>query len=99
MQSVYSDVEHYSTVSLMEIEIGWLITGVEVNRKFRGHGYASKLIGKVLEEADRERTTLLLTVDPDGTGMNHDQLRTWYSKLGFIPYSGEEDSLIRNPVL
>lgn len=101
------DIDHWTTVSLMPWVIDghpdvWLVTGVTVQSRFRGQGWASKLLDEVLADADREGVTLLLNVDPDGTGLDEAQLRAFYSRRGFVPWapagSPVERGMRREPV-
>lgn len=102
MKGTYSDIDHWSTVDLIDIGIGYLITRVEVMKQFRGKGHASRLLGKVIEDADREGVTLHLSVEPDGSEESIDEkgLLQWYDKLGFKAVLDPNDhlSLSREPV-
>ena len=90
MRDGCADVEHWPTISLMPWVVDgqdneWVITGVQVQRSFRGQGWASKLLDQVLADADTEGATLLLDVRPDGTGLDEEALRAFYSRRGFRP--------------
>lgn len=53
----------------------------------------------VLDDADRELVTLILSVDPDGTerSLDREQLVAWYRKLGFEFIDPEEGITMRRP--
>lgn len=61
----------------------WLFTGIDVAHNERGKGVARDLMRVVLDDADREGVTLILSVEPDGTGLSFEQLKSWYTRLGF----------------
>lgn len=92
MKECYYDGSKGVTIDLMlgVKESGALITRIEVNKKFRGKGYASEMMKKVLKDADEEGVTLFLSVDPDGTGLSKLELRRWYFRLGFQRFSGTD---------
>lgn len=69
----------------------WLLTGIDVAHNERGRGVARGLLDQVLADADEQGVTLLLSIEPDGTGLEYDQLHQWYSRLGFVEI---EDSLM-----
>lgn len=65
----------------------------------RGQGHASRLLKTVTDEADSEGVVLYLSVEPDGTGLDEDQLRSWYRRNGFENMDPElsETGMIRQP--
>jgi ribosomal protein S18 acetylase RimI-like enzyme len=71
-----------------------MLTRIEVGREHRGQGIGSKLMRVVLDAADNEGFTLMLGVEPDGTGLNHAALVAWYERLGF---QGDGTFMVRNP--
>lgn len=101
MQYCYIDSEHHATVYLMPAKYHrddsdrYILTSWEINRKFRGKGYASKLFDEVLAEADKENVTLLLSVEPDGTGLDSTALFAFYASRGFEVM--QETTMIRYP--
>jgi GNAT superfamily N-acetyltransferase len=100
MRDTYCDAAHGATVCLWQIAGlgGWLITRVEVNRRHRGKGVASRLLDEVCADADRERATLLLAIEPDGTGLGFEELEAFYRRRGFIRWNpGDETSFVRDP--
>lgn len=88
MRSSYYDEATRSIISLtspMELYPGWTINRVSVLPPHRGKGLARKLMAEVLFDADMEGVLLYLEVQPDGspTGLDFDQLMSWYRRLGF----------------
>lgn len=102
MRTIYADPAHWTTINLMDMTDqidGWLITGVQVQKKFRGRGYASDLLDRVCAEADAEGVRLFLEISPDGTGLNDDVLDAFYRKHGFEQWEeGDDGSRVREPV-
>ena len=47
-------------------------------------GHATALMTRICAEADRTRTTLLLTAHAFQDGMTDEQLAKWYERFGFI---------------
>lgn len=86
MKDTYANVEDGSCIHLMELgppASDWMITSVGVQRSLRGRGAAGRLLDLVLAEADAEGTLLILSVQPDGTGLDEDTLRAFYGRRGF----------------
>lgn len=106
MKDSYVDVEHWATISLMPWVVDgraneWLITGVNVQYAFRGQGWASRLFDQVVADADAEGATLILNVDPDGTGLGLHELRAFYGRRDFRPWGPDpehiENGMRRDP--
>ena len=102
MKTTYADPVHWATVTLMDITNsdadGWLITGVQVQARFRGQGYASDLLDRVCQDADEEGVKLFLEIAPDGTGLDEAVLDAFYRRHGFEAWEeGDEYSRIREP--
>jgi N-acetylglutamate synthase-like GNAT family acetyltransferase len=72
-----------ATVKPSVVYSGFDLDQISVN--IRGHGGATRIMKKILNDADSEIETLYLVVVPSGP-MNEIQLRTWYQKLGFEEY-------------
>jgi ribosomal protein S18 acetylase RimI-like enzyme len=81
----------------MEMMDGFVITSI--GTRSRGKGNASRLLKTVLDEADREGVILYLSVEPDGTGLNEEQLRSWYHRNGFEDMDPElsDTGMVRQP--
>lgn len=75
----------------------WLLTSVEVAYDHRGEGVARGLMRHVLADADAEGAPLYLSIEPDGTGLDEDQLRTWYRRLGFVDDPMSAITMVREP--
>jgi len=101
MRTTYADPAHWTTVTLMDLTDqieGWLITGVQVQARFRGRGYASDLLDRVCEDADAEGVRLFLEISPDGTGLSDAALDAFYRRHGFEEWEdGDEGSRVREP--
>lgn len=96
--SAYPLRAHASLMPFDAYEPGaWLLTGIDVAHKERGQGVARELMRRVLRDADRERVVLCLAIHPDGTGLDHDQLRAWYKRLGFKDMPGSGVEMVRQP--
>lgn len=76
----------------------WLLTGLEVGKESRGTGYGRVLLDMVLEDADKNQQTIILSVSPNGTGLSYSQLCDFYGRSGFesMPAYGET-AMIRKP--
>lgn len=98
MKTSYLETQHWASINLMDINPStYLITGIEVHRDSRGNGYASALLDDVCRDADRENITLMLSVDPDGTGLDEQTLVDWYTRKGFKPLAIDLTSMVREP--
>jgi hypothetical protein len=67
-------------VSPSVIYDGFDIDSIRV--RIKGHGGGSRLMEKILRDADKRSETLYLVVVPSGP-MDEQQLRAWYQRLGF----------------
>lgn len=65
----------------------------------RHEGQATRLMHQVCDEADKERITLVLFVDPfDEPDLGRSQLADWYARrFGFIPIQADPLLLARMP--
>lgn len=104
MKDGYTAYPIRATVSLMPFDSyrpgAWLVTGVEVGHEVpRGTGVARGLMRRVLDDADSEGVVLYLSIEPDGTGLDEDQLRAWYERLGFVTDHdiGSDYAMVRTP--
>lgn len=88
MKSIYGSANTGTTISL----IGNLITGVEVNKSFRGRGYAERWLTVVCADADIERETLYLTLDPQEPEVSIERLRSFYERHGFEVMDEDPDA-------
>jgi len=98
MKNVYVDGEHWTTVNLMPLySHAYMITSWEINRKYRGQGWASKIFDRVCADADKFNKILMLSVEPDGTGLDSDALEAFYRRRGFIHIEESETGMVRYP--
>jgi hypothetical protein len=109
MKDGYSAYPHRATASLMPFDSvrpgSWLLTGIEVGVKdwdgnpLRGKGIARELMAQILADADAEGAPLYLSIEPDGSpgSLTAEQLRDWYTRLGFVPTMDSEFAMLREP--
>lgn len=97
MRHTYADIPSHTIIHTMEMLDGTIITSV--GTRMRGQGNASRLLKTVTDEADSEGVVLYLSVEPDGTGLNEEELRAWYQRNGFENMDPEmsETGMIRQP--
>lgn len=72
---------------VMDFELSSVISHIWTNpgrgtKDHRGHGHARELLSLVCADADQEKTTLLLKVEPD-PGYDLDRLLRLYEEFGF----------------
>lgn len=95
MRDLYADIEHHATVNLIDVSWspleGWVITGVDINKRFRGQGHMKRLLQQVLDDADEKGIPLYLAATSDGTGLSQEDLCGFYESLGFVPYVPDDD--------
>ncbi len=60
-------------------------------------GHATALLHQVCAEADHDRKTLLIHVQPFDDGMSAEQLRKWYARFGFIEVQTNPCLMARSP--
>jgi len=102
MKDGYTAYPIRATASLMPFDVfepgAWLLTGIEVAYHDRGRGVARGLLKQILTDADSEQVTLCLSVEPDGTGLDAEQLTAWYRRHGFVPLDMDNPrSMVRRP--
>lgn len=102
MQDGYSAFPVRATAHLMPFDSyhpgSYLLTSIEVGHEARGQGVGSRLLKRVLDDADKEGVVLYLDIQPDGTGLDERQLRAWYERRGFRHAPNLEDTaLVREP--
>lgn len=75
------------------------VTRVLTDDLQRGKGYATTLIHRICQEADKNGLTLFLQVDPYGDGpLDCSALEGWYSRaFGFAPIQAEPLLMARMP--
>ena len=83
MKAVYLDQNTRSIADLVEIDPNlYLVTRINVPTASRAKGFGSKLLREIIEDADREGTTLEIHPVPSG-GMTRKELISWYRRHGF----------------
>ena len=76
------DSIYVAVLDTSDYEDGRVINRINTPVKFRGKGYGSKLLSKVVKEADKYKTPLYLEILPSG-GLSYQQLEAWYTRYGF----------------
>jgi ribosomal protein S18 acetylase RimI-like enzyme len=98
MKSDYFNMEEGAHICTMNAgAMGYIITQVAVRPEKRGKGAASRLLDEVCKNADHERVRLLLSVDPDGTGLSASALRSFYARRGFVVLTEDSAVMVREP--
>lgn len=98
MKTCYVDIEHRAIADLVrpgELTTDWTITRINVPKIFRGNGYGSALLRRILVDADQEQLALQLFVLSSGE-LDREQLTAWYERYGFR--MTESGNLRRDPV-
>lgn len=105
MEHIYADPDHWATVQLIDLTFAmpghWVVGGFQVHRNHQWKGHGGRLFQQVLDDADREGATLMLTAygsDSERLGLTHEQLYAFYERRGFVPHpDGSEGDYIRYP--
>ena len=86
MRDTYVD---YDTGAQVDLSKGlylndeyWTINRIVVPERNRGQGAGRKILKRVLAEADAEKVTLVLEINPYGP-LNYQALENWYKRNGF----------------
>lgn len=103
MRHTYTDLEHQATACTIHIGTlmghdTYLLSRLEVGRGHRGKGVASRLLRRVLSDADEEGVQIALVVEPDGSigSMDYESLQAFYERHGFREYEHGQ-GFIRSP--
>jgi len=99
--SYYERVSETQAVSVdlveMEPTVLW-VARVFCPVAARRQGHATRLMQRVLREADREGFTIRLVANPyEGSNFSESDLTDWYVSLGFRPEETEPKLLVRRP--
>lgn len=89
MKTCYVDMETRSIADLIapgELAPGWCISRINVPEPHRGKGNGTKILKRILADADAEGRTLWLEVHSSGP-LDNNQLIDWYTRHGFILHS------------
>ena len=60
----------------------WNLARITVYPSYRGRGYGTRMLKRILADADREGVELRLYVC-GGNGLTDEQLTAWYKRYGF----------------
>ena len=85
METCYVDYETRTIADLLpphELTPGWCISRINVPAEHRGEGHGSKMLKRIIADADRENIALWLDVVPSGP-LDFWQLTNWYKRYGF----------------
>lgn len=63
----------------------------------QGKGHARELMRSLFEEADAEKVSLMVIVQPYEDGLTKEQLEQWYSRMGFFELQDEPLIMTRLP--
>ncbi|MFE0852109.1 GNAT family N-acetyltransferase [Streptomyces mutabilis] len=91
--------EVVGSAEALDGETMW-ISGIRIDPRHRGRGYASTLLKAVLASFDDVPVGLAAVPLPaDGPGLDRAELRTWYARYGFCPapLRGDPDRMLRQP--
>lgn len=87
METCYVDNQVYGIADLIhpgELLPGtWVISRINIPERFRGMGHGSKLLKRIVAQADAEGVILGLTINPYGA-MDYEDLEAWYIRYGFF---------------
>lgn len=72
----------WAEVNKLPPPIGWWVTDIYVPRDVRGTGVASRLMSRVLADADAAQATVNLVI-VGGDGLSNDAIRAWCERMGF----------------
>ena len=61
----------------------WRLAFIRTSGAGRGKGLASRVLKEIAAAADQAGITLTLGVEPQGNGLDYDQLENWYGRHGF----------------
>lgn len=102
MKPLYVDVDTRGIIDVVDargsaIIKGFLITRISVPQEHRGKGVATRLLRRVLADADEEGARLYLAIMPSGGSLTAKQLERWYRRYGFKPDPQHEGVFVREP--
>lgn len=83
MKLTHVDMKTFSILNLSEIDDNlYEVNRINVPFKHRGKGIGRELMKAMIENADEEKATLVLDINPYGE-MTYNDLRSWYERNGF----------------
>jgi GNAT superfamily N-acetyltransferase len=79
----------------------WNLSFIGTRPEDRGKGYASNLLSRIVDFADKNGLPIKLVVEPTGEGkqrgLNAGQLISWYERKGFKLDEGSDNKMTRLP--
>ncbi|MER6382092.1 GNAT family N-acetyltransferase [Streptomyces sp. NPDC001118] len=100
MKTTYVHHNGAASASLLNDPVGSgpaIVTEIAVWAECRGRGWGSEVLKKVCRDADAEKVTLLLSVEPGPDGLSAEALVSWYERHGFSRAINDETVMIRLP--
>lgn len=84
MKPVWRKLDYFNLASIDIFDAGerTVVTRIKVPAAYRNQGHARSMMKELLDQADAEKVTLLLSIEP-GDGLNLDELAAWYVRCGF----------------
>lgn len=74
------------------------VSAILCDQASRNKGHAKALMADVMADADRNRITLLVVVEPfEDKPLDADALRAWYERLGFVEIQSAPCVMARAP--
>ena len=82
MRSNYIDTTTGASAALTRGFNNWMIVRISVPEARRDRGYGTRLLKRILADADQDGRVLVLCPIA-GNGLTESQLRAWYARHGF----------------
>jgi GNAT superfamily N-acetyltransferase len=87
---IYSGDELVGDFHLYKTRSGYLnLTKIEIFPEYRRKGYATKVIEQIINLANSQESTIILTPDPYLRNITKGNLIDWYKSFGFIMNKGK----------
>jgi GNAT superfamily N-acetyltransferase len=100
MDSCYVDYEHRGIADVTNlgemVPKTRTITRINIPEESRGRGLGTKLLRRILADADAEGVILSLEIMPSGP-LDYNALEAWYRRWGFKPWKKHPMVFIRRP--
>ena len=97
----YSENEVLIDNCLLKLQVnfkGIYIEHIRVLTQFKGRGYASKILKRLVDLADEMNIRLSLSAtQTDREGLSDESLKNWYKRYGFEDGEYEDGEMIRYP--
>lgn len=76
------------------------VKSVRTDPAYRNKRYAKSMLSSVCNEADWDKTLLVLSPEPyDNCPLTAEQLEAWYAKRGFVRIQDDPVLMCRDPVV